>query len=64
MIILSIVLIYILIGSCVFISIIRDNNQSSNCAVLYTLAAPFIILGYPYFLIRRLHTSRLVKKVF
>nr|WP_253958185.1 hypothetical protein [Metabacillus halosaccharovorans] len=46
------ILLYILIGVYVFIWIARDDI-SSDSWVLFTLAAPVIILSYPYFLLRR-----------
>lgn len=47
------ILLYLLIGSIVFISVLEGNNQADS-KVLFLLASPFIILGYPYYLLKRI----------
>lgn len=49
---LLLILLYYLIGIYVFIWVAKDDI-SSDSWVLYTLAAPVIILFYPYLLLRR-----------
>ncbi|QYX44045.1 hypothetical protein K1Y82_02965 [Bacillus inaquosorum] len=49
-------LLYFLIGTCVFIGVIRDNHSGSW--ILLALAAPLIILGYPYFYSKQLLAKR------
>lgn len=41
---------YLLIGLSVFRWVVKDINHHSDCMRLLALAAPFIIVGYPYFL--------------
>ncbi len=45
-------ILYLLIGLFVFLTVL-ENNHHTDSRVLFALAAPFIIIGYPYFLMRR-----------
>lgn len=49
-------LLYFLIGTCIFIGVIRDRHSGSW--MLLTLAAPIIIIGYPYFYSKKLFAKR------
>ncbi|KAA0835616.1 hypothetical protein QNH18_20710 [Bacillus paralicheniformis] len=49
-------LLYFLIGTCIFIGVIRDIHSGSW--MLLTLAAPIIIIGYPYFYSKKLFAKR------
>lgn len=46
------VLLYLLIGTCIFIGVIKDTQSGSW--LLLALATPLIIFGYPYFCSKRL----------
>ncbi|MFJ5772452.1 hypothetical protein [Psychrobacillus sp. NPDC093180] len=52
MILLPGVLFYLLIGLFFFLSVIKGNDLRAH-ARYFALAAPFIIVGYPYFFVRR-----------
>lgn len=49
-------LLYFLIGTCIFIGVIRDSHSGSW--ILLALAAPLIIVGYPYFYLKQLLSTR------
>ncbi|MEC1263127.1 hypothetical protein P9D34_22435, partial [Bacillus swezeyi] len=49
-------LLYVLIGTCIFIGVIRDSHSGSW--ILLALAAPLIIVGYPYFYLKQLLSNR------
>ncbi|WP_094777386.1 hypothetical protein [Bacillus haynesii] len=49
-------LLYVLIGTCIFIGVIRDSHSGSW--ILLALAAPLIIVGYPYFYLKQLLSTR------
>ncbi|MGK9268273.1 hypothetical protein KXR56_16615 [Bacillus inaquosorum] len=49
-------LLYFLIGTCIFIGVIKDSHPASW--ILLALAAPLIILGYPYFYSKQLLAKR------
>ncbi|MBG9914590.1 membrane protein [Bacillus sonorensis] len=44
-------LLYFLVGTCIFIGVIRGSHSGSW--ILLALAAPFIIVGYPYFYLKQ-----------
>lgn len=44
------ILCYLFVGLIVFGGIVKDTNGRADCKRLLALAAPFIIVGYPYFL--------------
>ncbi|MBJ7570337.1 MULTISPECIES: hypothetical protein [Bacillus] len=50
------VLLYLLIGTCIFIGVIKDTQSGSW--LLLALAAPLIIFGYPYFCSKQLLSKR------
>ncbi|MFB0637554.1 hypothetical protein ACEPP6_20160 [Bacillus rugosus] len=49
-------LLYFLIGTCIFIGVIKDSHSGSW--ILLALAAPLIIVGYPYFYSKQLLSKR------
>ncbi|MCI4127515.1 hypothetical protein [Bacillus haynesii] len=49
-------LLYFIIGTCIFIGVIRDSHSGSW--ILLALAAPLIIVGYPYFYLKQLLSTR------
>ncbi|MGF7536134.1 hypothetical protein AAGG74_21075 [Bacillus mexicanus] len=49
-------LLYFLIGTCIFIGIIRESHSDSW--ILLALAAPLIIVGYPYFYSKQFISKR------
>ncbi|WP_254610319.1 hypothetical protein [Bacillus tequilensis] len=49
-------LLYLLIGTCIFIRVSRNSQSSSR--LLLILAAPFVIFGYPYFFLKQLLAKR------
>ncbi|MED4372019.1 hypothetical protein P9216_13720 [Bacillus licheniformis] len=44
-------LLYFLVGTCIFIGVIRGSHSGSW--ILLALAAPLIIVGYPYFYLKQ-----------
>lgn len=49
-------ILYVLIGTCIFIGVIKDSHPASW--VLLASAAPLIIVGYPYFYSKQLLAKR------
>lgn len=52
------ILCYLLVGLIVFGGIVKGTNERADCMGLLALSAPFIIVGYPYFLSKRIFTKR------
>lgn len=44
-------LLYFLVGTCIFIGVIRGSHSGSW--ILLALATPLIIVGYPYFYLKQ-----------